>query len=165
MVSSGLRGPNPRYALQVSTQVLPQNIKEAKASSEWNKAMISEMEALEKNGTWLLVPRTLKHNVLSCKWVYKLKQDENGRITRHKAHLVANWMRQIDGINVQNTFTSFIKPTTIQIVLSIATTNGWDLWQLDVSNAFLHGVLQEDVFMLQPPGFHDEDRPKHVYHL
>lgn len=74
-------------------------------------------------------------------------------------------MRQIDGVDVHDTFAPFIKPTMIRLVLSIATTNGWELRQLDVSNEFLHGVLQEDVFMQQPLGFHDVDRPQHICHL
>lgn len=108
-----VRRPNPRYALQVSAQTLPQNIKEAKASPEWNHEMISEMEALKRNRTWKLIPRTLEHNVLHCKWIYRLKQDKKGKITHHKARLVANGMCQIDGIDVQDTSNPVIKPSTI----------------------------------------------------
>lgn len=74
-------------------------------------------------------------------------------------------MCQIDGTDVQDTLAPMTKPLTIRIVLSIAVSNGWDLQQLDVSNAFLHGILQEDVFMLQPPRFHDKDYLKHICHL
>lgn len=74
-------------------------------------------------------------------------------------------MRQIDGVDVQDTFAPVIKPSTIRIVLSITISKGWELWQFDVSNAFLHGILQEDVFMLQPPSFHDKDYPNHVCHM
>lgn len=140
---TGIRKPNPKYALQVFTQLIPRNIKEAKGSSEWYKAMVSEMNALRKNETWKLIPRTPKHNVLSCKWVYKLKQDENGQISRHKARLVANGMRQVDGVDVHDTFAPVIKLTTIRVILAIATTNDWELGKLDVSNAFLHGVFKK----------------------
>lgn len=122
-----VRRPNPKYAIQVSAQVVPRNIREAKASPQWTKAMVSEMKALEKNETWSLIPRALEHKVLNCKWVYKLKQDENGNISRHKARLVANGMRQIDDIDVHDTSAPVIKPTTIRVVLSIAITNGWVL--------------------------------------
>lgn len=74
-------------------------------------------------------------------------------------------MRQIDEVDVQETFAPVIKPSTIQLVLSIAISNGWNLRQLDVLNAFLHGILQEDVFMSHPPGFHNEVYPNHICHL
>lgn len=113
----------------------------AKASSEWNQAMVDEIDALKRNKTWVLIPRTTRHNVLNCKWVYRIKQDEQGNTIRHKAQLVANGMCQIDNIDVQEIFALVIKPSTICIVLSIAVSNGWSLCQLNVSNAILHGVL------------------------
>lgn len=70
-------------------------------------------------------------------------------------------MRQIDGVDVQETFSPVIKPSTIRLALSIAISNHWILRQLDVFNAFLHGTLTEKVFMLQPPGFHSDKFPKH----
>lgn len=74
-------------------------------------------------------------------------------------------MRQVDGIDVQETFAPVIKPSTICVVLSIVISNNWYLRQLDVSNAFLHGNLQEDVYMLQLSGFHDKKHPHHICHL
>lgn len=127
--------------------------------------MTEELEALHKNNTWELVYRTLQQKVLNCKWVFKLKLDEKGDISRHKARLVANGMRQIEGVDVEETFASVIKPSTIRLVLSIAVSQGWSLRQLDISNAFLNGILEEDVFMLQPPGFHDARFPDRICHL
>lgn len=127
--------------------------------------MKKELDALQKNNTWDLVLRRPEHNVLGCKWVYRLKHDENGTITKHKARLVANGMHQIDGVDVQETFAPVIKPSTIRLVLFIVVSNGWKLRQLDVSNAFLHGHLQENVFMSQPPGFRDEIYPDYICHL
>lgn len=124
------------------------------------------MEAVERNETWFLIPQTPQHNKLSCKWVYRLKQDDEGKVTRNKARLVDNGMRQIDSVDVQDTFAPVVKPFTIRIVLFIVVSKGWVMRQLDVSNAFLHGILQlEDVFMLQPLGFHDKELLTYICHL
>lgn len=89
--------------------------------------MLDEMEALECNHTWELVPRMAEHNVLACKWVYKLTQDERGQISHHKARMVVNGMSQLDGINFQEMFASVIKLETIHLILSIAVINKWEL--------------------------------------
>ncbi|VVA38758.1 PREDICTED: poly, partial [Prunus dulcis] len=57
------------------------------------------------------------------------------------------------------------KPTTVRTVLSLAVSSGWSLHQLDVKNAFLHGLLTEEVYMQQPPSFVDPSRPHHVCKL
>lgn len=74
-------------------------------------------------------------------------------------------MRQVDGVDVEETFAPVIKPPRVKIILSLAVTWGWALRQFDVSNAFLHGVLKEDVYMRQPPEYRDPDNPKGVCKL
>lgn len=127
--------------------------------------MCEEMEALKRNETWELIPHTPDQNVLNCKWVYHLKQNDKGEVYKFKACLVANSMCQIDVDDVQETFAPVIKQSTIRLVLSIAISNRWSLRQLDVSNAFLHRRLDEELYMLQPPGFHDDDHPEYVCRL
>ena len=104
-------------------------------------------------------------NTIGCRWVYKLKYKSDGTIERHKARLVAKGYNQTHGIDYFETFSPVVKPATIRIVLTIALSFKWKIRQLDVHNAFLHGTLDEQVFMKQPPGFENHDFPGHVCKL
>jgi hypothetical protein len=115
--------------------------------SNWRVAMGEEFDALQLNGTWSLTPRPPNKNVIRNKWVYKLKQKSDGSIDRYKARLVAKGFEQKDGIDYTETFSPVVKPTTIRVVLTLVVHFGWPIRQLDVSNAFLHGSLAEEVFM------------------
>ncbi|KAJ0697300.1 putative RNA-directed DNA polymerase [Helianthus annuus] len=130
--------------------------------SEWRDAMSEELNALYKNGTWTLVPPVPNTNVVDCKWVYRLKTDETGKVSRYKARLVAKGFHQQHGVDYHETFSPVIKPVTIRTILSLAVTNRWPLRQLDIQTAFLHGNLEETVYMRQPPGFTDPNKPDHV---
>ena len=97
--------------------------------------------------------------------MYKIKRHSDGTLDRYKARLVAKGFKQRYGIDYEDMFSPVVKAATIRLVLSIAVTRGWSLHQLDVQNAFLHGVLEEEVYMKQPPGFVDETQPQHVCKL
>lgn len=113
--------------------------------------MNQEYQALLKNGTWSLVPYDNHSNLIDCKWVYRLKSDAQGKLTRYKARLVAKGFHQKPGVDYHETFSPVIKPTTIRVILSLAVTQQWPLRQLDVENAFLHGDIYETIYMKQPP--------------
>ena len=83
----------------------------------------------------------------------------------HGSRLVAKGLHQQHGINFKDTFSPVIKPTTIRLILSLAISFNWPLRQLDVQNAFLHGYLNEEVYMMQPSGFQDRHFPTHVCKL
>ncbi|XP_071678436.1 uncharacterized protein [Lolium perenne] len=135
----------------------PTSIGEALADPKWKAAMDEEYQALQHNNTWHLVPAGVGKNVIDCKWVYKVKRRADGSVDRYKARLVAKGFKQRYGIDYEDTFSPVVKAATIRLVLSIAVSRGWHLRQLDVKNAFLHGVLEEEVYMRQPPGY--EGRP------
>ena len=127
--------------------------------------MASEFDALQRQQTWSLVPLSSNQNVIGCRWVYKIKRNTNGSVSRYKARLVAKGFHQQAEVDFGETFSPVVKPPTVRIILSLATQNQWSLRQLDVSNAFLHGLLKEKVFIAQPLGFVDSTLPSHVCHL
>lgn len=143
----------------------PKSCSKAVSNPDWFAAMQSEYQALLDNQTWSLCPRPKDRNVIHNKWVYKLKQKPDGTIDRYKARLVAKGFEQRDGIDYTETFSPVIKPATIRLLLAIALHFDWPIKQLDVSNAFLHGFLNEEVFMEQPQGFVDRTFPNHVCRL
>jgi hypothetical protein len=127
--------------------------------------MQDEYDALIKQGTWSLVPPPTNHNIVGCKWVYKLKTHSDGSIARYKARLVAKGFHQQQGIDFDETFSPVIKPPTVRMIISLVVSLHWPLRQLDVSNAFLHGILKEEVYMSQPQGYTDPQNPHYVCKL
>lgn len=122
----------------------PTNLVDALNNSHWRAAMDVEFQALVKNKTWHLVPQQQHKNVIGSKRVYKVKRKADGTIDRYKARLVAKEFKQRYGIDYEDTFSPVVKAATIRLILSLAVSQGWHLYQLDVQNAFLHGILEEE---------------------
>jgi hypothetical protein len=124
--------------------------------------MEAEFHALQANNTWTLVPKPPSQNVISCKWVFSVKENYDGSIDKLKARLVARGFTQQYGINYMETFSRVVKPATMCLVLSLAVSRGWDIHQIDISNVFLHGFLDESAYMQQPLDFQDPSWPHHI---
>jgi hypothetical protein len=143
----------------------PSTYRQAALKPEWLSAMQSEFDALISNKTWTLCPRPLHQKVVRNKWVFKVKQKPDGSIDRYKAQLVAKGFDQTCGVDYHETFSPVIKPATVRLILALAVQFDWHIKQLDVSNAFLHGFLDEEVYMEQPLGFIDPTHSDYVCRL
>ncbi|GKC17728.1 MAK10-like protein, partial [Tanacetum coccineum] len=129
------------------------NLAEAVKDKRWQSAIDSELEALEQNKTWTIEKLPPNKKALGCKWVYKIKYKSDGTTERFKARLVILDNHQVTGFDYSKTFVPIAKIVSVQVFLAIATTKQWELHQMDVHNALLHGDLEE-VFMKLPPGLH-----------
>ena len=114
--------------------------------------MNEEMKALQKNSTWEVVDLPEGKKPVGCRWVFNIKYKADRTIERCKARLVAKGYTQTYGIDYMETFAPVAKINTVRILLSLAVNLDWPLHQFDVKNAFLHGNLQEEVYMELPPG-------------
>jgi hypothetical protein len=126
--------------------------------------MDEKMVMLDANATWELIDLPKDKKKIGCKWVYKVKHNANGSVSRYKARLVAKGYAQTYGIDYEETYSPVAKMTIVRVIIAMASVKGWSLHQMDVKNVFLHGDLQE-VYMEQPPGYVDQTRPNLVWRL
>ena len=141
------------FALLVASESIPRSHVEAAQVHEWKAAMDHEVEALVSQRTWTLVPRPADANIVACKWVFTIKYHPDGTIARHKARMVARGFTQAYGIDYTETFSPVVRLNFVRVLLSLVVNEAWSLHQVDVSNAFLYGDLEEQVFMEQPLGY------------
>ncbi|CAI7876073.1 unnamed protein product [Closterium sp. NIES-53] len=142
----------------VEMPVEPAIVKEALESSdgeEWKKAMESELKSNEENGTWELVELPEGRKAITSKWLFKIKSDADGRIERYMSRLAAKTYQQKEKVDYKELFAPVVKPTTLRTLLAGAAIEGWVVKQMDVTTAFLDGILKVEIFMAQPKGFDD----------
>ncbi|GJR47357.1 retrovirus-related pol polyprotein from transposon TNT 1-94 [Tanacetum coccineum] len=147
------------------TSVEPKNYKEALTQACWIEAMQEELHEFERLEVWELVPPPDKAFVISLKWIYKVKLDELGGILKNKARLVARGYRQEEGIDFEESFALVARLEAIRIFLAFAAHMNMVIYQMDVKTTFLNGNLREEVYVSQPDGFVDPDKPNYVYKL
>lgn len=148
------------FALSVSEEIdceEPRSYEEAmrsKDSEKWNAGMDDEMESLEKNKTWNLVDFPKDKKAIGCKWIYKYKPRIPGvEDSSHKSRLVAKGYSQKEGVDYQEIFSPVVKHVSIRLMLSMVVDKDLELEQLDMKTAFLHGEIEEDIYMEQSQGY------------
>jgi len=143
----------------------PDCFEEAEQQEVWRSVMEKEIASIEENNTWELVDMSEGVKVIGVKWVFKPKLNENGEVDKFKARLVAKGYHQKEGIHFHEVFAPVARWDTIRVILGIAVEKGWNVFQLDVKSAFLHGELMEEVFVEQPKGFEVTYKSDKVYKL
>ena len=143
------------FCNSISALKEPQFYHQAVGDPHWEAAMAAELDALEQNHTWSVVPLPPNKRAVGCKWVFKIKYKADGSIERYKAWLVAKSYTQQEGLDYTETFSPVAKMVTVKLFLALAAVQGWGLHQLDVNNAFLNGDLHEEDYMSLPLGLHN----------
>ncbi|KAL0642233.1 hypothetical protein Bca4012_102511 [Brassica carinata] len=159
--------PEEHYAFMISLDesYVPRTYEEAMLDKEWKESVGAEAGAMIKNDTWYESELPKGKRAVSSRWIFTIKYLANGQIDRKKTRLVARGFTQTYGEDYIDTFAPVAKLHTVRIVLSIATNLEWDLWQMDVKNAFLQGELEDEVYMLPPPGLEHLVKPGNVLRL
>jgi len=150
---AGVEGSHD-FVLAVTNTSEPNNFREASMHDGWMNAMQSEIDSINRNGTWQLVDLPVGKRSISARWVYKIKPALDGKPDKLKARLVARGFEQKAGVDFEETFAPVVKWSTVRSLVALAAQSGWKILHLDVKTAFLNRDLREEVFMEQPEGFH-----------
>ena len=150
----------------ITEQGEPESYQEAiekEKKNEWLKAMQEEMKSLHENQTYDIVKLPKGKKVLKNKWIFKVKND--GKNLRYKARLVVKGFGQRKGVDFDEIFSPVVKMSSIRVVLGMAASLNLEVEQLDVKTAFLHGDLEEEIYMEQPEGFETKEKEHYVCKL
>jgi hypothetical protein len=131
----------------------PRTVREtmnSKDSKLWKKAMVEEMDALDKNEARDIVELPVGRKFVGRKWFFKKKFNAEGKVEKYKARLVAKGYSQVEGIDFGEIFSPVSKITSITFLLSIVVDFDLEVEQMDVKTSFLHGDLEEEIYMKQP---------------
>ncbi|GJY04094.1 retrovirus-related pol polyprotein from transposon TNT 1-94 [Tanacetum coccineum] len=149
----------------VLSKVEPKNFQSAAIEDCWFQAMQDEIHEFDRLDVWELVPPPDSAMIIALKWIYKVKLDEYGDVLKNKARLVAKGFRQEEGLDFEESFAPVARLEAIRIFIANAASKNMTVYQMDVKTAFLNGELKEEVYVHQPEGFVDPERPHHVYRL
>lgn len=126
--------------------------------------MKQELDTLQRNKTWVLTDLPPENQAIGSRWVYKIKRRADGGVDRYKARLVAKGYHQVEGIDFTESFSQVAKAVTVRVLLAMATAKEWLMHQVNINNTYLHGTLEENVYMYPPQGY-QKARPGQVCKL
>ena len=139
---------------QLMPSETPTSFQQAWSIPEWRESILREWNCLVKNNTWKTPePNAKIRNVVGCKWVFKIKRDQNGDIVKYKSRLVAQGFSQKQGIDYDETFAPVATKRSLRCFLANAARRQLKLEQMDVETAFLSGDIDRQIFMKGPEGF------------
>jgi hypothetical protein len=115
--------------------------------------MTEEYQSIIKNDVWEIVPKPKSKDVVSSKWLFKIKHDVDGSIQKYKARFVARGFSQKEGIDYEETFAPVARYTSIRTIIALTAKMKWKLHQMDVKTTFLNDVIEEEVYIEQPQEF------------
>jgi transposase InsO family protein len=120
--------------------------------TEWLGAIRSELNSLIKAGTWRYAHKPTEANLVGCRWVFKIKRDKDGNISKFKARLVAQGFTQVYGIDYAETYAPVARYSSIRLIIALAAHYDWEIHQMDVKTAYLNGDLDVPIYMRSPQG-------------
>jgi hypothetical protein len=143
----------------------PTCFEEAIERKGWADTMTNEYQSIMKNEVWEIVFRSKNKDMVSSRWLFKIKHVANGSIEKYKARFVTRGFSQKEGIDYEETFAPMAIYTSIRTIIALAAKMKWKLHKMDVKTSFLNCVIEEEVYIEQPQGFEVEDRKSHVCRL
>lgn len=120
---------------------------------KWKQAIDEEIMSIESKQVWTLVELHVDKKAIECKWVLKIKHDQNGNVDRYKARLVAKCYNQILGIDYEENYSPVAKNISLRSLLTLCGSLKYNVKHVDIKTAFLNGDIKEDVYVKQPKGF------------
>jgi len=143
----------------------PSSFEEVVQQLVWVDAMVEEYDSIVRNSVWDLVPRLENNSVVSSHWLYKVKQDADGNVEKHKARFVSRGFSQVQGIDYDETFAPIARYSSIRSMLALLAQMGWKIHQMDVKTTSLNGEIEEEVYIEQLEGFETFNHGSHVCRL
>lgn len=132
---------------------------------QWMESMNAEFKSIMKNDTWELVDLPENRHAIKSKWVFNVKYDKEGNVLRFKSRLVAKGCSQKYGVDYFESFSPVVRYSSLRILLALAVEYDLHVHQMDVTSAYLNGILGEEVYMIQPEKFVDKNHPQKVCKL
>lgn len=119
----------------------------------WKIAMLEEYDALMVNNTWTLTDLPTNRKAIDSKWIFKIKRDADGNVSRYKARLVVKGCAQRKGIDFEETFSPVVRYSSIRYLIALAAKFNLEIEQMDAVTAFLQSELDDEVYIVQPKSF------------